>query len=76
MKPITDPFSAIRGPSPSVVAAMFGTTVDRVRAQYRRNAAQLAEMADKATATGKPVNGYSAESLRKLAASAIAKSNE
>lgn len=76
MKKTTDPFSAIRGPSPSVVAEMFGTSVDRVRQQYRTNSAQLRKMANKAASTGKPINGYSAESLFKLAESALAKSKE
>lgn len=72
----SDPFSAIRGPSPTVVAAMFGVPAERVRAQYLRNAEQLSAMAAKAESTGKLVNGYTAESLRLHAASAKAKANE
>ena len=72
----SDPFSAIRGPSPTVVAAMFGVPAERVRTQYLRNAAQLEAMAAKSESIGRPVNGYSAENLRKLAASAKAKANE
>jgi hypothetical protein len=72
----TDPFSAVRGPSPTVVSKMFGVPVENVRVKYLRNAAQLEAMAAKAEATGKPVNGYTAESLRKHAASAKAKANQ
>jgi hypothetical protein len=61
---------------PSEVAAIFNCPVENVRAQYLRNAAQLEAMAAKTEATGKPVNGYTAESLRKHAASAKAKANE
>jgi hypothetical protein len=55
---------------------MFGVPVENVRVKYLRNAAQLEAMAAKAEATGKPVNGYTAESLRKHAASAKAKANQ
>jgi len=52
---------------------MFGVPVERVRTQYIRNAEQLEAMATKAESTGKTVNGYTAESLRRHAASAKAK---
>ena len=71
-----DPFSAIRGPSPSVVASMFGVPVERVRQQYARNARQLRDMASKALATGKPCRGYSAGDLNRLAMSAEQKAKE
>lgn len=72
----SDPFSAVRGPSPSVVAKMFGANVENVRAQYRKNAAQLESMADEAEKSGKKVNGYAAGDLRRLAKSALEKANQ
>lgn len=72
----SDPFSAVRGPSPSVVAAMFGCPVENVRAQYRKNAAQLEAMASEAEKSGKKVNGYTAGDLRRLAKSALEKANQ
>lgn len=41
---------------------------DQLRAGYARNAAYLKKMADKATATGKKVNGYTADDLHGKAA--------
>ena len=45
------------------IAARYGCSVERINEQYRANAAQMARMAEKATATGKKVNGYTAEQL-------------
>lgn len=45
------------------IAARFNCTPEQVRAQYRRNAVQLAAMAERARKTGKRVNGYTADEL-------------
>jgi hypothetical protein len=47
----------------ATVAKRFGTTIERVRAQYLANAAQMRAMAEKAERTGRKVNGYTAEQL-------------
>lgn len=59
-----------RNPSAYAVAALFGVPVENVRAQYRRNAAQLRSMEAKARASGRRVRGYSAEELASLARNA------
>ncbi len=41
-------------------------TKDQIRAQFAKNAKQLAKMEEKAIATGKNVNGFAAEHLREL----------
>jgi hypothetical protein len=55
-------------PTAADVARLFGCTADRVRHQYRRNAAQLRGMAEQAKRTGRLVNGYTAEQLQAKAA--------
>jgi hypothetical protein len=56
------------------VAKRFGCTVDQVKAQFARNAAELANMADQAMLTGKPVNHYTEAQLRKMADEAFQRS--
>ena len=48
-------------------ALMFGCTEEQARAQYAKNAEQLAGMAAKAHRTGRKVNGYAARELSKRA---------
>ena len=48
------------------IAKLTGCTVEQVRAQQARNASMLAGMLDKATATGRKVNGYTADELRTM----------
>lgn len=50
------------------IAKMFGCTEDQARAQYARNAAQLAGMQHKARTSQRKVNGYTADELGKMAA--------
>lgn len=51
------------------IAARFGCTVEQLQAQYQRNAAQLAAMADKAErAPNGTYRGYTAAELRERAA--------
>lgn len=45
------------------VARIFGCSTEQVIAQYKENAADLHRMAQKATASGKKVNGATAEEL-------------
>lgn len=45
---------------------MFGCTPAQLRAQHARNADMLAGMLAKAESTGRKVNGYTADELRKL----------
>lgn len=49
--------------TPSEIAAVFGCTPEQAKTQQLANAAQLREMAAKARATGKKVNGYTAAEL-------------
>ena len=49
------------------MANLFGCTVEQVRALYLKNSGQLRSMALKAEATGKRVNGYTAEELNRHA---------
>ena len=48
------------------IAKMFGCTEEQAKAQYARNAAQLAEMEAKAASTGRKVNGFTAQQLADL----------
>lgn len=52
--------------TPEMVAQVMGCTVEQLRNQHARNANQLAGMLHKAVTTGKKVNGYTADELRKL----------
>lgn len=61
-------------PTAEDIARMFGCTVAQVKALHARNAAQLAEMADKAERTGKKVNHYTAAQLREMSAAALERS--
>lgn len=45
-------------------ARRFNCTVEQLRAHYQKNLKILQEMLDKAEATNKKVNGYSAHQLR------------
>jgi hypothetical protein len=54
------------------IAKQFGCTVEQVRTQYRRNAAQLSAMAG-AAGKGK-LNGFSAAELTEMAAKQLTKS--
>lgn len=48
------------------IAKMFGCTEEQAKAQYARNAAQLAEMEAKANSIGRKVNGFTAQQLANL----------
>lgn len=61
-------------PTAPTVARLFRCTVEQVKSQYARNAAQLRRMADKAAASGRKVNGYTAEQLAAHAARASERS--
>lgn len=50
----------------SAKCAIFGCTPAQLRAQHARNADMLAGMLAKAESTGRKVNGYTADELRKL----------
>jgi hypothetical protein len=50
------------------IAKRFGCTVEQVRANHKANADALAKMTAKAS--GKKVNGYTAEQLSKMTAEA------
>ena len=52
------------------IAASLGCTVDQLREQFRRNAESLQQMLDTAERTGKPVNKYSADQLRRMVSEA------
>lgn len=54
------------------VASILGVSDSAIRRQYAKNAAQLRGMAEKALATGRKVNGYSADELNLRAANADA----
>ena len=54
--------------NPLTIAAMFGVTPAQLAAQYGRNLASLNQSLAKAVATGKKVNGYSAQQLATAAA--------
>jgi len=47
-------------------ARRFNCTVEQLRAHFQKNLVILQEMLDKAEATGKKVNGYSADKLRDM----------
>lgn len=49
-------------------ARMLGVTVDQIRAGHARNLPELQQMLDKAEATARKVNGYTAEQLRERVA--------
>lgn len=48
----------------SQTASFFGVSVERIKQQYAENAKQLEQMYNKAVATGKKVNGFTAEYLK------------
>jgi hypothetical protein len=48
-------------------ARIFGCSVEQAKALYRKNAEQLAQMAEKAEDTGGRYNGYTAAELREKA---------
>jgi hypothetical protein len=50
----------------SAVCRMFNIPVERLNQQYAANAATFKTMYDKAVKTGKKVNGYTADQLKKL----------
>jgi len=56
------------------IAALFGVPEERVREQFRRNAAQLDRMADRAG--GGKVNGFTRAQLTAYAESARRKADE
>lgn len=60
----------------SEIARQFGCTPDQVRAQFAKNADQMAKMAEKARSTTRKVNGYTAEQLYTKAEQAKARSLE
>ena len=65
-----------KNPRPALreIAALFGVSEERVRAQFRRNAAQLGRMADRAG--GGKVNGFTRAQLTAYAENALRKANE
>jgi hypothetical protein len=65
------PFQSI-----AVIAARFGVSEDRIRQQFRDNAADLAAMAAKARSKGRKVNGYTAEQLDEHARVIAARAEE
>lgn len=68
--------AAQHGPSPAVVAAMFGVSETGVREAYARNAKQLRGMAEKAIQTGQKVRGFTGEQLKRMAESAAQKATQ
>ena len=54
--------------SPAQIAKFFKCTPEQLSAQYARNAFDLSKMADKASKTGKKVNGYTAVQLAEMSA--------
>lgn len=54
--------------SKSEIIKMFNTSADRINQQYKDNAVQMRNMAEKARKTGKKVNGATAEELDAKAA--------
>jgi len=54
--------------TPEQVAKMLGVSLERIKEQYLSNAQGLEKMYNKAVATGKKVNGYTADQLDKMAA--------
>lgn len=54
--------------TPEQAAKMFGVSIERIKEQYLANAQGLEKMYNKAIATGKKVNGYTAEQLEAITA--------
>lgn len=52
--------------TPTQAANLFNVPLDRIKEQYKANAEILAGMHKKAIATGKKVNGYTADQLSKM----------
>ena len=48
------------------IVKVLGCTVDQLRSQNAKNAAQLALMLHKAVTTGRKVNNFTAEQLREM----------
>lgn len=48
------------------IADFFGVSKERISEQYEKNAQGLEAMHKKALATGKKVNGYTAEQLEQM----------
>lgn len=46
-----------------MIAEVMGCTVEQLRSQHAKNAAQIAGMLVKATETGRKVNGFTAQQL-------------
>jgi hypothetical protein len=63
----------LKNPSAQEVALIFGCTPEQVRAQYLRNAKQLAEMAERAHVTGRKFNGFTEAELRQHAVASRAR---
>lgn len=53
-------------PTIEEIAAKFGCSPAQVGAQFARNFIQLSAMYRQACATGKRVNGYTSEQLRRM----------
>ena len=68
--------AAQHGPSPAVVAAMFGCTEASVREAYARNAKQLLGMAEQANRMGRKLRGYTGEQLQRMSESAAQKATQ
>lgn len=58
------------------MAARFRCTTDQIRAQFKRNADDLAAMAAVAERKGRKVNGYTAAELRAKSAKMAARAAE
>ena len=58
--------------TPEQIADLLGCTVEQLRAQYAKGAAQFSAMAEKAERTGGRVNGYTLAQLRARAESQAA----
>ncbi len=56
----------IRNLTPQQKCNLLGCTMDQLNSQYAANAQQLEKMYEKAVATGKKVNGYTAAQLDKM----------
>lgn len=68
---ITDKFTTMAHPkkyTPEEAAQLFGVSIERIKEQYLDNAKTFEKMYNKAIATGKKVNNYTAEQLEQLTA--------
>ena len=54
--------------TPEEAAQLFGVSIERIKEKYLDNAKTFEKMYNKAIATGKKVNNYTAEQLEQLTA--------